>query len=298
MKTTFCNKHIALNGMKLAKITGLFLLGMALTSCSEQKDTPPAAAATGEEKIVIKGSNTVGEELAPRLIAEYRKEHPKATFEMESKATGYGLANLAAGMCDIAGASREAIKEELEEAHSRNIELNNYIIGSYSVAVVLNAANPVGNLTREQVRDIFTGAVQNWKDVGGPDSAIHLYVRDPISGTYLGFKELALENKAYGENPHLLTNYAAIVQAVAQDPGGIGYSAIDLGKQTGAKAVSIGGVPPTVETVNAGKYPYVRTLRLYTNKAKEAAPTLDFIKFVKSARGQEIVGQTGFVPHP
>ena len=57
--------------------------------------------------------------------------------------------------------------------------MNDHVIGAYSVAVVVNAANPIGNLTREQVRDIFTGAIQNWKEVGGPDAPIHLFIRDP-----------------------------------------------------------------------------------------------------------------------
>jgi ABC-type phosphate transport system substrate-binding protein len=80
--------------------------------------------------------------------------------------------------------------------------------------VVVGAGNSVTNLTREQVRDIFTGVVQNWKGVGGADAPIHLYARDPISGTALGFKELAMENKPYTPDPkmftlHLYTSKAA-----------------------------------------------------------------------------------------
>ena len=113
-------------------------------------------------KILIRGSNTIGEELAPKLIAEYKKDHPSADFVIEPKATVYGIAALLGGQCDIAAASRETLKEELELAKMRDIELTNYVIGAYTVAVVTHAGNPVANLTKEQVRDIFTGAVTNW----------------------------------------------------------------------------------------------------------------------------------------
>ncbi len=274
----------------------LFLLGIVIAGCSGGKQAEEPARTDG--KIVIRGSNTIGEELAPRLIAEYKKDHPSAAFDLESKATGYGLAALISGQCDVAGASRMPISGEMDEAQARNIQLQDYVIGSYSVAVIVNAANPVANLTTNQVRDIFTGTVQNWKDVGGPDAPIKLYIRDPISGTYLGFRELAMENKAYARGPTTLTNYLGIVQAVAQDPNGIGYSSIELASKDVVKGVSIGGVAPTAAAVNQGKYPYNRILRLYTNKTKEPAPAHDFVQFVMSGKGQEILGEMGFVPHP
>src|SRR5438046_2938155 len=86
---------------------------------------------------------------------------------------------LMADQCDIAAASRLPSKDEQALAQLRNVELNDNVIGSYCVAVVVNGSNPVGNLTKDQVRDIFTGAIVNWKEVGGPDAPIHLCVRDP-----------------------------------------------------------------------------------------------------------------------
>src|SRR5205085_4256334 len=189
-------------------------------------------------KVVIKGSNTIGEELGPRLIAEYKKDHPAAAFELESKGTGSGLWALVASQCDLAAASRAVSEEELKQATERGMKLDEHTIGSYSVAVVVHADNPVKDLTKDQVRDLFTGVVTNWKDVGGPDAPVHLYIRDPISGTHLGFKELAMENKAYGAGTNALTSYAAIIEAVAKDPNGIGYSSFDLANKPGAKIVS------------------------------------------------------------
>jgi phosphate transport system substrate-binding protein len=185
----------------------------------------------------------------------------------------------------------------LEVAQYRGVQLADHVIGAYSVAVIVNAANPVGNLTKEQVRDIFTGAVTNWNAVGGADAPVHIYIRDPVSGTYLSFKELAMENKAYASEQNLFTNYAAIVGAVGQDADGIGYSGFNFATNAGAKAVSIGGVVPATDTVNAGKYPYARMLHLFTNKATETPATLDFVQFVLSPGGQEVLTQLGDVPH-
>lgn len=295
MKPTSCNPHPSAKRCGLTRNLSLVLLSLAVGGCPAGK---PASETPVEGKVVIKGSNTVGEELTPRLVAEYRKDHPKVEFNLETKGTGSGFDALVAGRCDIAAASRVASNPELTKAHSAGMELNVHAIGSYSVAVVLNSSSPISDLTRDQVRDLFTGVVQNWKAVGGPDAPVHLCIRDPISGTYLGFRELAMEDKPYAAGCKTFTNYAAIAQAVAQDPNAIGYASFDLVSKPGVKGLSVRGIPPTTLSVNEGRYPYSRILRFYTNQAKESAPARDFIQFVKSARGQEILAQLGFVPHP
>ncbi len=277
-------------------IVCLLFISLLLPGCSDKTQTSQPAETSTKGKIVIKGSNTIGEELAPRLIAEFKKDHPAATFELESKATGYGFAALMAGQCNVAAASRLPIKDELELAKTRNVELTDHMIGSYAIAIIVNANNPLSELNTNQVRDLFTGAVQNWKDVGGPDAPVKLFIRDPISGTALGFKELAMENKPYASGVKTHTNYAAIAQAVAQDAGGIGYCSIELTNTPGVKTLSIGGVAPTVSTINDGKYPYARVLHLYTSKGNEDPAAKEFIDFVQSDKGQQIVAQTGNVP--
>ena len=288
MTTALCSRWFGLKQMNLRNGFGLILLSAVIAGCS----------GGNTDKVVVLGSNTIGEELAPKLVAEFQKEHPSAAFDLEFKGTAYGLGALIVGRCDIAAASREASTNEVELARDQGVAFNDHVIGSYDVAVIVKASNPIGNLTREQVRDLFTGAVQNWKDVGGPDAPVHLYIRHPISGTHLGFRELAMENKPYPLHPKTFTNYTDIVQAVAQDESGIGYSTIPLASSTGVKPVSIGGVVPTVETVNKGQYPYARVLRLYTAKGTEKPTARSFVEFVQSASGQKIVEQMGFAPHP
>jgi phosphate transport system substrate-binding protein len=134
--------------------------------------------------------------------------------------------------------------------------------------------------------------------VGGPDAPVHLYIRHPNSGTYLGFRELAMENKPYALSLKTFTNYTELVQAVAQDANGIGYSTIGPAGNARVKPVAIGGVVPSIETVNKHQYPYARVLRLYTDKANETSTARSFIEFVESTRGQAIVNQLGFAPRP
>jgi phosphate transport system substrate-binding protein len=285
--------------LHLLKGLCLLTLSLLLFGCPASKptpDNPSGGSSDGGNKIVIRGSNTIGEELAPQLMAEFKKAHPAVTFDLETKATGYGMAALRVGQCDIAAASRAAIQADLDLAKENNIEMNEYVIGAYSVAVVVHTSNPVTNLTKQQVHDIFTGKIQNWSAVGGPDAAIHLYIRDPISGTHLGFKEIAMNNDSYAAHPKMYTNYNAIAQTVAGDALGIGYSRVALTDVPGVKLVSIEGIEPSTVTVNSGRYPYARVLRLYTNKNKESQATKDFIQFILSQRGQEIVAQMGFTP--
>src|ERR1700676_3343590 len=179
-------------GEKAFRASSWMVLASALISgCSGGK--------TGTaNRVVIRGSNTIGEELNPRLIAEFKKEHPSVAFDTEFKGTSYGLGALMVGKCDIAAASREVTTNELALSPDLNMEFKDYVIGFYGVAVVVNTNNAVTNLTQDQVRDIFTGTIQNLNEVGRPVDVIHLFIRNPISGTYLGFQELAMEKKPYG----------------------------------------------------------------------------------------------------
>src|ERR1041385_6762686 len=229
MKTTCRNRRRLRPFPVLSRSAALLALGFLVAGCPSQPQ-PPAVT---EGKIVIKGSNTIGEELAPRLIAEYHKDHPGVNITL---------------------ASRVATQEELLKAQAAGIDFNVHTVGHYSVAVILNRHNPVANLSREQVRDIFTGTIENWKAVGGPDAPIHRYVRDQSSGTYLGFRELAMEDKPYAADVKALTNYVQIADAVGKDPDGIGYASLNLADRDGVKSISIRGTPASSVSVNEGRY--------------------------------------------
>src|SRR5258708_5180572 len=167
MKISFFNHSPIGNRTTLLTAMSLSLIMPVLPGCSEKKqpaETAPSSKAAAQ-KVVIKGSNTIGEELGPRLIAEYKKDHPAAAFELESKGTGSGLWALVANQCDLAAASRGINEEELKQAKERGMKLDEHTIGSYSVAVRVHSDNPVKDLTNEQVREPFTCVIQNSKDL-------------------------------------------------------------------------------------------------------------------------------------
>src|SRR5436190_13963675 len=134
----------------LLKKASLVLALAIIGGCSEQPS----------DIVVIRGSNTFGEELAPRLGDEYARAHPGVRFDFEFKGTPYGLGALMVDRCDIAASSRLVNTNDIELAKDRNVEFVDHLIGYYSAAVVVNSKNPVSNLTRQQVHDIFTGAVK------------------------------------------------------------------------------------------------------------------------------------------
>jgi phosphate transport system substrate-binding protein len=255
-----------------------------------------ACTAAFAQKVTIKGSNTFGEELAPQLIEAFQRANPGVAVELESKGSGSGILALLDGTCDIASSSRSLSEDEMRMARSRRVKMRNHTIGYYGVAVVVNPENPVKDLTDAQVRDLFTGALSNWKDVGGPDAPVRVMIRDPVSGAYLGFQELAMERRPYADSARAFTSYRAIADAVKQDRHAAGYIGMSLAAHDGVRAVSINGVAPDIESVADQAYPYARQLRLYTIEGRETPEAKAFIKFVRSAQGQKVLHEMGFVP--
>lgn len=253
------------------------------------------AAAAEPKKVSIKGSNTFGEELGPALIAEFRKSRPDIEIALESRGSGSGFAALLAGECDIASSSRSVNADERRLAAKRKLDLRNYTIGYYGVAVIVHADSPLKNLTTRQVRSLFTGQTKNWKDIGGPDAAVNLYIRDPESGTHLGFRELAMADKPYARDAKTFDSYLSIAKAVAADPAGVGYVDMAVAKQDGIRAVGIGKVKPSVESINDGTYPYARQLHLYTIRSRETKAAKAFIDYIRSRAGQRKLTELGYI---
>ncbi|MCS7049007.1 MAG: phosphate ABC transporter substrate-binding protein [Verrucomicrobiae bacterium] len=254
------------------------------------------AVSARAETLVIKGSNTFGEELGPRLIEAFRAQRPGVEVILERKGTATGIAALLAGECDIASASRTMNEDELRLARSRGIRTRTYLVGFYAVSVVVNAGNPVGELTDRQVREIFTGRSTRWSAVGGRDAAIRVCIRDARSGTHLGFRELAMGNEPYTPAAETFESYEAIAAAVRADVDAIGYVGMNYAAMSGIKPVLINGIRPSILAVNEGLYPYARAVRFYTNAARETPVTRAFIRFVQSRDGQRIVQEMGFAP--
>jgi phosphate transport system substrate-binding protein len=250
--------------------------------------------ACGESPITIKGAVTFGEVLGPALVEAYHKEFPQVPITIESKGSISGVRALLDHQCDIASSSRPVDEDASRLAQSRGIKLHEYIIGFYGIAVVVNKTNPVRRVTDRQVRDIFSGAITNWKAVGGNDAPIQVYSRDPIPG--LAFTELAMGGKPYTASAKTFPRYGEIVQAVKDDENGIGYSSLISPDETALTTLGINGIKLTARPVQDGEYPYSRTLRLVTEGYRESPQTNHFINFILSPAGQKVLARVGFIP--
>lgn len=246
------------------------------------------------EQIRIKGSNTFGEEIGPRLVAAYAAEHPTVEITIERQGSNSGIQALLDGEADIAASSRPMNEDENRLVRSRKLKIRQDAVGHYGVAVVVNEKNPLRGLTDRQVRDIFTGAVSNWKDVGGRDAPISIFIRGPEAGTHLGFQELAMERRPYSPSARPMASYPDLIKEVAADENAVGYASMHLAAQPGVKALRINGVPPNDASVIYDTYPYLRMVRFYSTD-KASKDVRDFIRFVQSSAGQRIVEECGFV---
>ena len=180
------------------------------------------ASLAQEKPITIKGSDTMVI-LGQRWAEVYMKQHPGSRIQVTGGGSGTGIAALINGTTDIAESSRPMKDKEKEEVKTkRGKEVAEIPMAVDGLAIYLNASNPVKELSLDQVKQIYTGKVTNWKEVGGKDAKIILYSRENNSGTYAYFKEHVLENADFHPTAQTLPGTAAVTNAVAKDPKAIG----------------------------------------------------------------------------
>jgi len=265
-----------------------FLVALALAA--------PALAMAGT--ITVKGSDTMVI-LAQRWAEEYMKKNPARKVQVTGGGSGTGIAALVNGTTDIANASRAMKDDEKAKVRDRYNTLPTEIaVAKDGVALYVNEANPVAQLTIDQLKAIYLGDVANWKEVGGPDARIVLYSRENSSGTYVFFKENVLGGEDFAASAQTLPGTAAVVNAVAKERYGIGYGGAAYAK--GVREVEIVGKDgqawlPSAENVRSGKYPLSRPLLMYT-RATPAGEAKQFIDWCLSPEGQAIVTQVGYFP--
>ena len=170
------------------------------------------------------------------------------------------------------------------------------------ITIFLNEANKVQELSLKQLSDIYQGKIRNWKEVGGADAPITVYSRENSSGTYEFFKEHVLKGKDFAASAQTMPGTAAVLQAVAKDPHGIGYGGAAYG--AGAKHLAVktedgsAAVEPTEENVIGQKYPIWRYLYVYVNPALDKGEIGAYLKWIRSDEGQKIVKDVGYFPLP
>ncbi|MCU0638557.1 MAG: phosphate ABC transporter substrate-binding protein [Candidatus Krumholzibacteria bacterium] len=254
-----------------------------------------AGPAITAETIVIDGSTTVGP-IAKAFAEYYMSLHKDVNITVSESGSGNGAKSIVNGTCDIADMSRFMKPTEFAAAVEKGRMPVAHVVAVDGIAMIVNPANPVKALTVEQVRGIYTGAIRNWKEIGGPDVAIVRISRDTNSGTYETFESLVMNKEKIHEGVEYVGSNGAIRQRVQSTPAAIGYVGLGFVDRS-VKALDINGVMPERNTVASGKYPIARPLFMFTNGYPELGSHLHaFVTLYLTERGQEIVEEIGFIP--
>lgn len=258
-------------------------------------------AAAQNRSITIKGSDTLVI-LGQRWAELYMKKNPGTSIQVTGGGSGVGIAALINGTTDIAESSRPMKAAEKDQVQQKRGQAAYELpVALDGLAVYVHEKNPVQELSLEQLKKIYTGAVKNWKEVGGQDARILLYGRENSSGTYTYFKEHVLEDADYFPTTQTLPGTAAVINAIAKDTRGIGYGGIAYLKGVRAlkvkKNASSPAVEPSLENVHNNSYPISRFLYWYM-AGKPAGQIKQLADWVVSAEGQAVVENVGYYPLP
>jgi phosphate transport system substrate-binding protein len=265
--------------------------------------------------ISVKGSDTMVN-LAQKWAEVYMQKNPSISIQVTGGGSGTGIAALLNGTVNLANASRELKDSELETAKIKNINPVVYEVALDGIAVIVHPDNKIDNLTIQQLSNIFSGKITNWKQLGGPDMIITLYGRENSSGTYEFFKEHVLGKDAsgkqidYSPQTQVLQGTAALGEAVARDIKGIGYGGVGyfavrkdvkilhIKKDDKSPALS----PSENGIVNYkliwnGDYSISRYLYCFTN-GEATGELKNYMDFILSPDGQKLVESMEYIPLP
>ena len=258
-------------------LTGVLTLGLLAGCAGNEAGTVSTDGSTSMEKVI----GVLGE--------AFQRENKNITFTYNPTGSGSGIQAVSEGRCDI-GLSSRALKQE--EADSG---LTETVLAYDGIAVVVHPDNPVSDLDVETIAKVYTGEIANWKDVGGNDAEIVLIGREAGSGTRDGFESITgtKDNCVYRQE---LTATGDVITAVTQNPSAIGYASLASVSDT-VKALKVGGVAPSEETVKDGSYAIQRPFVLVTKtggKLSDAAQK--FFDFALDPKNGELLSKAGVVP--
>lgn len=255
--------------------------------------TAAFSVVNAQETVTVSGSTTVLP-VMQKVSESFMKLNPDVTVELSGGGSGNGIKALVDGLTKVAMSSREIKSGEVTLAKNKNVVPNQIVVAVDAIVPVINPANPVKDLSVDQLRQLFKGEVKNWKDVGGKDAPVVVVSRDTSSGTYETWESLVMKRQRITARALLQASNGAIVQTVAQNPNAIGYIGIGyLGNNV--KAVDIDGVKATAQTALDRKWPLARDLYLYTNDKPQGA-VARLVDYTLGAEGQKLVKEVGFIP--
>ncbi len=231
---------------------------------------------------------------------KYMQEKPEKKVSVTGGGSGVGISALTESTIDVAEVSRDMKDSEIAAAKKKGVEPVKTIVAYDGIAIIVHPENPVTTLTIAQLRDIFTGKITNWKELGGEDKAISIYSRESSSGTYEFMKEHVLAKGDYAASVKYSAGSAVLVESVSQDKAALGYTGVayarnrqdvkilPVAKEEGASAYL-----PDKEHVKSGAYAIARSLNFYTNGAPQGEAK-EFVEFVLGNEGQKIAEDTGY----
>lgn len=272
-------------------VTALTLVFGTLTGCgtidSSKGSNADSTKADSSKSVATDGSTSM-EKVIGFLSEAYMEENGDVKITYNPTGSSAGIQAVSEGRCDIGLASRDLKDEE-------QADLTGTVVAIDGIGIIVNPENPVKDLSIEQVGEIYTGEISNWKDVGGNDAAIVCIGREAASGTRDGFEEVT-GTKDKCQYSQELTSTGDVVQTVSGNPNAIGYASV-ASVNDSVKAVSIEGVTPTTETIQDGEYKIQRNFVLVTKKeASLSAAAQDFFDFATSPQADTLITEAGAVP--
>ena len=267
--------------MKMKKILSVVLVlalsAALLCGCGEK----------GGKSVSTDGSTSM-EKVIGALGESFMAENKGTTFTYNPTGSGSGIQAVSEGRCDI-GLSSRALKDE-----ERSAGLVGTVLAYDGIAIIVNPANAVGDLSIEQIAAIYTGEITNWSELGGADAEIVLIGREAGSGTRDGFESITGTTDSCNYRQEL-TSTGDVIATVAQNPDAIGYASLASVKDT-VKVLSVGGVTPTETSVKDGSYAIQRPFVLVTKDGVKLSDTAQkFFDYATSAAAADIIAQAGAV---
>lgn len=274
---TFKKSKMALLAVVMLGIM-VFATGCAKT---EEKGADKAGSVSGTVKVA--GSTSV-QPLAEELAEAFMDKNPDVTVSVQGGGSSAGVESAIKGTAQVGTSSRELKDEEKKSG------LTETVIAKDGIAVIVNSANQVADLSKENIKKIFSGEIKDWSEVGGKKGPVTVVVREEGSGTRGAFEELVLGKGGKIVPSAVVQNSTgAVKQAVTNDPNAVGF--VSLGSvDTSVKAVKVDGVIPSEESVHDGSYKIQRPF-LFLTKGEINPATKAYIDFVLSDEGQKIVSE-------
>jgi phosphate transport system substrate-binding protein len=246
-------------------------------------------------KIVVDGSTTVGP-IAKAFAEYYMKLNPGVNITVSESGSGNGAKSLVNQSCQVATMSRLLKLNEYEAAVHSEVLPVVHVVALDGIAMIVHPGNPAKALTMGQIKDIYTGKITNWKQLGGPNVPIVIISRDTNSGTYETFETRVLKGEKIAKNCEYVGSNGAVRQRVQSTTAAIGYVGIGFIDNT-VKALMVENVMPTPETVKDGSYPIARPLYMVTNDyPKMGSHLYRYVTLYLSKKGQAIIEEIGFIP--